>query len=302
MLNETKIRYFLTLAKHLNFSAAAKELYITQQALSKQISQLEQELDCVLFVRKSRGVLLTESGHIMEKAFRSMQNGLEQALLEVKKQVRSSENVINIGCAAGIRLAPFLSQYCNEFAKIRDVKFWLGQPETHVDLINWLAEGKFDVVFCTDDYGDCFTDLNAMPVCVTPQYFFVNKKHPAASSNAVLKDFQEMPFYVVDNEAHTNRVLSICAKERFVPVMLSTTANPYSTYLMTEMGYAVSFGTGMCILHTNPSVRAYRLKHETAHLMCVWNPEFVTPLTREFVEYLSKHTGKDLWYYPSQDS
>lgn len=41
MLNEIKIKYFLVLSELLNFSAAAKALHITQQALSKQISQLE---------------------------------------------------------------------------------------------------------------------------------------------------------------------------------------------------------------------------------------------------------------------
>lgn len=300
MLNETKIRYFLTLAKHLNFSTAAKELYITQQALSKQISQLEQELDCILFVRKSRGVILTESGHIMEKTFRSMKNGLEQALSEVKKEARNSENVINIGCAAGIRLGSFLPPYCDEFTKIHDAKFWLGQPDSHLDLINWLTEGKFDVVFCTDDYGDCFSDLETLPICTTPQYFFVSKKHPAASANATLKDFCDLPFYVVDNEVHTNKVLSFCAKERFVPENLLCTANPYSTYLMAEMGYAVAFGTGMCILQTNPSVKAYRIKDENVRLLCVWNPEQVTPLTLEFIQCLKTHTDEKHMYYPGQ--
>lgn len=298
MLNETKILYFLTLAKHLNFSTAAKELYITQQALSKQISQLEQELDCVLFVRKSRGVILTESGRIMEKTFRAMRTGLEQALLEIKKEARNSENVINIGCAAGIRLAPVLSDLCDRFSRERNVKYWLGQPESHQDLITWLSEGKFDVVFCTDDYGDCFSDLRSISVCTTPQYFFVNKDHPNASANATLKEFCEMPFYVVDNEPHTNTVLSFCAKERFVPENLLSTANPYSTYLMAEAGYAVAFGTGMCILHTNPSVKAYRIRDEVAHLLCVWNPEKATPLTREFVAHLEQETSPEQIYFP----
>ena len=69
MLNEIKIKYFLVLSELLNFSAAAKALHITQQALSKQISQLEQELDCVLFTRVPRGVELTEVGAVMQKRF-----------------------------------------------------------------------------------------------------------------------------------------------------------------------------------------------------------------------------------------
>ena len=43
------LEYFLVVVKHLNISKAAKELFISQPALSKQISQLEAELGVSLF-------------------------------------------------------------------------------------------------------------------------------------------------------------------------------------------------------------------------------------------------------------
>ena len=82
MLNEIKIKYFLVLSEYLNFSTAAKALHITQQALSKQIGQLEQELDCVLFTRVPRGVELTEAGAVMQKTFHSIQRGMELAMVD----------------------------------------------------------------------------------------------------------------------------------------------------------------------------------------------------------------------------
>ena len=90
MLNEIKIKYFLMLSEYLNFSTAAKALHITQQALSKQIGQLEQELDCVLFTRVPRGVELTESGMVMQKTFYSMQRGMELAMVEIHNNERSN--------------------------------------------------------------------------------------------------------------------------------------------------------------------------------------------------------------------
>lgn len=103
ILNEIKIKYFLVLAEYLNFSAAAKALHITQQALSKQISQLEQELDCVLFTRTPRGVALTQAGEVMQKTFYGFQRGIEQAMVEIHNNERSNGRVLNIGCAAGLR-------------------------------------------------------------------------------------------------------------------------------------------------------------------------------------------------------
>ena len=53
---------FYEVAGCRNFSVAAKKLYITQPAVSKAISRLEESLDTVLFYRSSRGVCLTPEG------------------------------------------------------------------------------------------------------------------------------------------------------------------------------------------------------------------------------------------------
>lgn len=57
-----KLRYFLAVAEHRNFSRAAEELHIAQPVLSRQIHALESELGATLFVRDSRGATLTPAG------------------------------------------------------------------------------------------------------------------------------------------------------------------------------------------------------------------------------------------------
>jgi DNA-binding transcriptional LysR family regulator len=53
---------FFAAARTLNFSIAARELHITQSALSQRIKALEEDLDLTLFIRLSRGVQLTDAG------------------------------------------------------------------------------------------------------------------------------------------------------------------------------------------------------------------------------------------------
>jgi DNA-binding transcriptional LysR family regulator len=60
-----QLKYFLRVAETLNFSVAARELFITQSTLSQQILNLEHELDQQLFERNSHEVLLTESGLLL---------------------------------------------------------------------------------------------------------------------------------------------------------------------------------------------------------------------------------------------
>ncbi|MCR4650779.1 MAG: LysR family transcriptional regulator [Lachnospiraceae bacterium] len=80
MQNNLNLYYiFYEVGKAGNISKAAKALYISQPAISKAISKLEESLKTTLFIRNSRGVTLTTSGEILfnetERAFRSIEAG-----------------------------------------------------------------------------------------------------------------------------------------------------------------------------------------------------------------------------------
>lgn len=62
-----QFEYFLKASEHKNLSAAARELFVSEQALSKSIVSLEKELGFSLFVRDRKGVALTPAGAIMQK-------------------------------------------------------------------------------------------------------------------------------------------------------------------------------------------------------------------------------------------
>ena len=61
------LRYFLAVAREGSFTKASNVLHVTQPALSKQIMDLEGELDCKLFVRGSHSVRLTEDGFLLKR-------------------------------------------------------------------------------------------------------------------------------------------------------------------------------------------------------------------------------------------
>ena len=57
-----QLRYFLAVADSRSFVSAAQALYISRQAISKAIAQLEEELRVRLFMRDSNGAFLTPAG------------------------------------------------------------------------------------------------------------------------------------------------------------------------------------------------------------------------------------------------
>ena len=56
------LKAFEAAARHLSFTRAADELFVTQAAVSHQIKALEDFLSMKLFLRKNRSLLLTEEG------------------------------------------------------------------------------------------------------------------------------------------------------------------------------------------------------------------------------------------------
>ena len=60
-----QLRYFVRMAQTLNFSEAARSLYVSQSTLSQQIKSLEDELGTVLFQRDSHSVSITEGGEML---------------------------------------------------------------------------------------------------------------------------------------------------------------------------------------------------------------------------------------------
>jgi LysR family glycine cleavage system transcriptional activator len=74
---------FEAAARHLSFTKAAEELFVTQSAVSRQIQALEQRLGVALFLRRNRGLALTEAGEQMRRAVDSALRTLHQAVEQV---------------------------------------------------------------------------------------------------------------------------------------------------------------------------------------------------------------------------
>ena len=64
------LKYYLAVAREQNITKAAELLHLTQPTLSRQMMQLEEELDTQLFIRGKRKIELTRCGHVIKKTCR----------------------------------------------------------------------------------------------------------------------------------------------------------------------------------------------------------------------------------------
>lgn len=79
------LKYFLAVAEELNFTKASEKLFISQPPLSRQIIELEEEIQARLFIRNNKKVELTEAGKYFEKEVKELFQNLERITIKTKK-------------------------------------------------------------------------------------------------------------------------------------------------------------------------------------------------------------------------
>lgn len=95
--NLSQYRIFYEVARAGNISKAAKELFISQPAISKSISKLEDSLGISLFIRNSRGVSLTAEGELLFRHTKTAFEALHEGERELKRIQEFNIGQIRIG-------------------------------------------------------------------------------------------------------------------------------------------------------------------------------------------------------------
>lgn len=112
--NLSGYRIFYTVANTGNISKAAKELYISQPAISKSIQKLEEGLGCRLFSRSSRGVVLTEEGRLLYDHVRAAFETLTLGEEKLKRSIELGVGHLKIGVSSTLckyLLLPYLKEF-----------------------------------------------------------------------------------------------------------------------------------------------------------------------------------------------
>ena len=95
-MNQRQIDCFIAVAQCGGFSAAARQLYLSQSTVSQQVITLETELGYPLFIRKGHSIELTAAGNYLLQHFVELRNGYDAAV--------ATANAIAKGGAAPLRL------------------------------------------------------------------------------------------------------------------------------------------------------------------------------------------------------
>lgn len=91
------LRYFVAVGEALNFTKAATRLHVAQPALSRQVSDLEEELGVDLLRRTSHGVLLTEEGKLFLEEAQGILKRADESVTKVRALARGEFGELQVG-------------------------------------------------------------------------------------------------------------------------------------------------------------------------------------------------------------
>jgi len=100
-VNQIQIKYFLTAAKCLNFTEAAKQLYITQPALSQQITAIETELNMQLFIRYKNRLRLTPAALVLLEELPAYERHYYEMIEKAKIAHQGIGGILHMGVLQG---------------------------------------------------------------------------------------------------------------------------------------------------------------------------------------------------------
>lgn len=172
-----KLRNFVVVAEELNISRAAARLFVTQQALSKQLRDLEDAIGVRLVERTTRSMALTPAGQAFLASVREALAALDAGVAAALSASRGVSGTVRLGFVMGGALeltAPILA----EFATLcPDVQLELRETGFD-DPSAGLADGSSDVAFVRLPLS--VPDLDAVPLFVEPLVVALPVGHPLA--------------------------------------------------------------------------------------------------------------------------
>ena len=202
MNNLEYYKVFYTAARHGSLTVAARELSISQPAVSQTIRLLEEELGAKLFTRVSRGIRLTPEGELLYPYAEQAVKSLEQGEQKLREMLNLDLGEVRIGASdmtLRFYLLPYLETFHERFPSIKVNVTNAPTPAT----LDLLTEGKIDfgVVSTPFESGE---NIQVMPVKEIEDVFVAGRRFIAYKNRMLdLQELEHMPIISLEQRTST---------------------------------------------------------------------------------------------------
>lgn len=242
-----QLQCFISVAKTLNFTRSASELFITQPALSRSVSSLEQELNLKLLNRSRRAVSLTAAGQLFAKECQEIVSSFESGVHRAKLAVTGATGTLRLGFQRDM-FESFTVDLVRSFRKAHpDIEVDL-VPCSPTRLIRGLETAELDVIIAGDNAAP-FTENNHLLLSSRVECAALPAGHPLSGRSSVrLEELKDEPFITMTPSA---------SRLGFESLVQKTMNAGFSPKIAAQVDYVPSLlmliacGKGVSILHRN---------------------------------------------------
>lgn len=244
-MNDLQLDYFMAVATNLSFTKTSEELFVSQPAISKQISQLEKELGAKLFRRNNHKTELTEVGKLYYDFFSKYKAELIKTKLEAEQIIGSKKQIVRVGFLEGWDLFDVVPQMIKRFSELC--------PNTEIvinccgvkELTSQLLTDSIDVIVTMKNSLSKYVEFAVTDVAKIKKILIFSTNHKLADKdNLSLKDFSQDTFFapweivdkmIIEAVSAYTRPYGFVPNMRFVPNHESTI-----TCVRNNMGVAIA--------------------------------------------------------------
>ena len=282
-MNLNDLETFLSVARLGTLSQAAEHLHITQPAVTKRIQNLEQSLDCALFSRVGRRLLLTSAGEALLPNAELISGTVANTHRQMQQLTNAAGGELRIATSHHIglhRLAPVLREFRRSHPQVQlNLRF-----EDSEVAYQMVRNGSVELAVVTlNPAGD--PELTEATVWDDPLVFVDSEP---GHSNMSLQALAERPCVLPGPNTYTGRIVGQRFAEHNLPL------NPaMSTNYLETIGMLVSVGLGWSVLPATMVVHLHILDVACAamgrRLGYVFDPRInQSSATQRFIETLDQ--------------
>ena len=178
---------FITVADSGSFLAASEKLFISGNAVAKQVNLLENDLNIKLFARSTQGLKLTPAGKLIYDEAKKMTRHVNQVLAKARELQEKQESVLRVGVSLMNPVNLFLNRF-NRIAPGHDMRLEIVPYEDTPTSFGAMLDGlgsKVDFICCTYDntfWGDRF---NVWKMVDLPVRLTMSRSHSLAAKGVL---------------------------------------------------------------------------------------------------------------------
>ena len=301
-MSHLQIAYFIAVVKFGSFSEAARNLFVAQSAISKQIQMLETKLDMKLFVRDGKNIALTPAGEILYKNLSNYNDWLWQIVDMAKSVDRGMLGVLHIGIQHGLNISAESVALIQKFSEIYPgIEINLRRVSL-VDMLKNLNIGTLDVVvalsFLVTSAEKEEFDYEVLDRI--DDEIIVSKSHPLGKKKTfTVEDFMRYKYVAVsptvsrgayDNSSGYLKGLGI------EPIKIQYAPSIEDIMMCVEFGLAYGVASRRSRLNTLNSIRfidGYKVfskpPRPMTEILSLWQKSITNQTTEMFVDFIRQN-------------